>query len=231
MLDKLRTPFLIATLVLLILIVGVEIGANWWVGSSGTGDLSAPGIGITAMLWVDGILLFTIVMFALARVIPAQQFGAIQGIVTFFVMLLTIIGGVVFLFIAIALLILMLTLLMAVPFGTIVYMAEYATFDKGAARITLTCLMGLKMIAIYCLFLAHQRFFSVKGLLFLLLSSLLVNIIVSFLHAIAPSFLVSITDAIAAIIIMVISLIWSISKFIGSIPAAIKGLRFDRHVT
>ena len=231
MLDRLRTPFFVATVVLLVLVIGVEIGSNWWVGSISDGELTTPGLGIAAMLWIDGILLFTIGMLALARLLPEQQFGATQGLVTLILMLLTVIGGVFFVLSAISLLIVMVTLLLAVPFGTIAYMAEYSRFDTGAARITLTTLMALKMLAVYALFLAHQKFFAVKGLVLLLLSSLLANLVVSLLHAIVPGFLVSITDVVAAIIIGIIAIIWALSKLIGAIPASIKGLRLDRHVS
>ena len=91
--------------------------------------------------------------------------------------------------------------------------------------------MALKMLAVYALFLAHQKFFAVKGLVLLLLSSLLANLVVSLLHAIVPGFLVSITDVVAAIIIGIIAIIWALSKLIGAIPASIKGLRLDRHVS
>jgi hypothetical protein len=63
------------------------------------------------------------------------------------------------------------------------------------------------------------------------LTSLLANIVVSFLHGLVPFVLVSILDAVAAIVVGVLAAIWALIKLIGSIPAIIFGLRIWRHVT
>jgi hypothetical protein len=125
----------------------------------------------------------------------------------------------------------MVTLLLAVPFGTIAYFATYADFEIAEARATLGVLMLLKVCVVILLVLAQQRFITVKGLVLLLLTSFLANIVVSFLHGLVPLFLVSILDAIAAIVVGVLAAIWALIKLIGSIPGIYKGLRFDRHVT
>ena len=56
------------------------------------------------------------------------------------------------------------------------------------------------------------------------LSSLLGTIIVSFLHNLVPILLVSITDAVAGIVMGIIALLWAVWFFIRSIPAIIKVL-------
>jgi hypothetical protein len=89
----------------------------------------------------------------------------------------------------------------------------------------------LKVAVVILLFLAQQRFVTVKGLVLLMLTSLLANIVVSFLHGLVPLFLVSILDAIAAIIVGVLAAIWALIKLIGSIPAILKGIRLDRHLS
>lgn len=194
-------------------------------------DLASPGLGIVMLSFMDGIVFFTLLMMTLAVVVPARVFGAIQGIITFIIMLLTLIGGIVSIFIAVGLLVLMVTLLAAVPFGTAFYMATYGTFALTEARAALAAIFFFKTAGIVCIFLAQQKFLAVKGLVFLLLSSFLVGFIVSLLHAFPPGVLVSIADAIAAIIVGIIAAIWAMLKLIGSIPGVIKGLRLDRHVT
>jgi len=209
----------------------IEIGSLAFLGSESQTDLTSPGLGILMLSFMDGIVCFTLLMMTLAVVVPARVFGAIQGIITFIIMLLTLIGGIVSIFVAVGLLVLMITLLAAVPFGTAVYFATYADFEVNEARIALAAIFFLKTVGVICIFLAQQKFLAVKGLVFLLLSSFLVGFIVSLLHAFPPGFLVSITDAIAAIVVGIIAVIWALVKLIGSIPGVIKGLRLDRHVT
>lgn len=229
--DRLRTPFFIVAVVLWLIVVLIEASSLVFLRDAVSAELEAPGIGIAMLCWMDGIVFFTLVMMLLAVFVPGNILGAVQGIVTFIVMLVTVIGGLIALFAAVALLILMITLLAAVPFGTIAYMATYAQFADGPAAVTLGVVLSLKLFAVLFVFLAQQKFILVKGFVFLLLSSFLVSLVVSFLHGLTPGFLDSIADAIAAIIIGVIALIWTIVKLIGAIPGAIKGLRLDRHVS
>jgi hypothetical protein len=71
---------------------------------------------------------------------------------------------------------------------------------------------------------AHQRFLQNKGLVLIIATSLIASIIVSFLHGLVPLFLVSITDAIAGIVVAIIAVIWGIFFLIGSIPAIIRAV-------
>ena len=57
------------------------------------------------------------------------------------------------------------------------------------------------------------------------LTSLVANIIVSFLHGLPPGFLVSITDSIAAIIIGIIAVIWGIVVLVGALTAIVRSLK------
>jgi hypothetical protein len=228
--DRLRTPFLVAAIVVALLVVLVEVGSGLWIAPGSSSELATPGLGVPYLALVDGIVLYTLGFFGLALVVPARILGAIQGIITFIFSLLLLIGSFVAIIVAVLLLTLMVTLLLAVPFGTIAYLAIYADFDKSGASITLGTLMTLKLAVVILLVLAQQRFLAIKGLILLLATSLVAGLIVSFLHALVPSILVSILDAIAAIVVGVLALIWSLVKLIGSIPGIVKGLRFDRHL-
>ena len=53
---------------------------------------------------------------------------------------------------------LLISLLLAVPFGTIVYLAIYGFFNRGGASATLSLLMLLKIVFAVCLVVAEQRF-------------------------------------------------------------------------
>ena len=59
----------------------------------------------------------------------------------------------------------------------------------------------------------------------LVLTSLLCNIIISFLHGLVPGFLVSITDGVGAIIVAILAIIWLLFLGIGAIIAIIKALQ------
>jgi hypothetical protein len=229
--DRLRTPFLVIALLAFFLNVLMEVGSLALLGSRNETGLTSPGLGIPMLAFMDGIVCFTLLMMTLAVALSARIFGAVQGIITFIVMLLTLLGGVFCVFLALSLLVLMVSLLLAVPFGTIAYFAAYADFETGEARAVLAAIMFLKLLAALCIFLAQQNFLAVKGLVFLILCSFLASFIVSLLHAFPPSFLVSITDAIAAIIVGIIALIWALTKLVGAIPGMLKGLRLDRHLS
>ncbi len=88
--------------------------------------------------------------------------------------------------------------------------------------------MIFKLAFAILLVFAHQRFLQNKGLVLIILTSLLATIIVSFLHGLVPRFLVSITDDIAAIVVAILAAIWALFFLIGSIPSIIKVLRVDR---
>jgi hypothetical protein len=88
--------------------------------------------------------------------------------------------------------------------------------------------MSLKLAFAVVLLLAHQRFLQNKGLVLIILTSLLANVILSFLHGIVPRLLVSITDAIGAIVVGILAAVWALIFLIGSIPAIVKALRVDR---
>ena len=227
MLDSLRKPLFIVALVLLIAAVLMETGSAL-LAYIGKDDVARPGLGISYLALIDGMLLYLISLIAVALILPERIYGRIQGVMTFFVSLLILLGSIVLIFKALMLLILMVSLLVAVPFGTIAYFAIYATFKTTAATVTLGLIMSLKLFFAGFLVFSHQGFLKNKSLIFLILTSLLASIVVSFLHGLVPGFLVSITDAIGAIVIGILAAIWALFLLIGSIPAIIKALRVDR---
>jgi hypothetical protein len=232
-LEGLRRPLFVVAVVLIVLVVLGELGSTSFLGVSPQPiaryrDLPTPGMGIPYLALLDGLVLFTIALITLSLVIPARLQGRVQGIVTLIVSLLVLLGSIALIFLALALLILMVSLLLAVPFGTIVYLAVYGDFDVGAARVSLAALMTLKLAFAVCLVLSQQRFLENKGLVLIILSSLLANVIVSFLHGFVPRILVSITDDVAAIVVAILAAIWALVFLIGSIPAIVKALRVDR---
>ena len=223
-----RKFLLVGAILLMLVIVLIEIGARMYIGSASASDLPAPGLGVPYLALVDGIVLFSLSISGLTLIVPDRLLGATHGIATFLFTLLMLIGSIVLIFIALMLLTMMVTLLLAVPFGTVAYFAAFAAFDIADARLTLGVLMLLKVIAAGLLF---RELLAVKGLMLLVLTSLLANFVVAFLHGLVPLFLVSILDAVAAIVVGVLAAVWALVKLIGSIPAILTGLRLDRHAS
>jgi hypothetical protein len=184
-----------------------------------------PGFGIRYLMLLDGILFFTVALIGVALVMPDYAQGKIQGLATLIFSILIILAAITMIFAALAAVIVMVVLLLAVPFGTIVYLIKYGSFDRGGASAILSLLMFLKFGFTVCLILAHQRFLQGKGLIAIILTSFIATIVVTFLHGLVPGILVSITDAIAGIVVAIIALIWAVILLIGSIPAVIKAVK------
>jgi hypothetical protein len=188
------------------------------------------GLSVPDLALLDSILLFTVALMGVALLLPERLLGRVQGIATL-IFSLSLIGiSLIQIFTALALLILMISLLLAFPFGTIIYLIIYGSFNRAGADIVLSLIMLLQLGFAVSLFLAQERFLQSKGLVLLVLTTLVATVIASFLLGIVPEFLVSITDAIAAIIVGIIAVIWGIILLIGSIVSIVKVIRLDRFV-
>ena len=181
-----------------------------------------PGFAIPYLILIDGVLLFTVALIGIALIIPDNLQGKVQGIATLIFSILIILAGIGMIFAAIAAVIGMIVLLLAIPFGTLVYLAKFGSFPRGTASGILSLLFFLKLAFGAFMILAHQRFLQGKGLILIVLTSLLSIVIVSFLHGFVPGILVSITDVIAAIVVAILAIIWAVILLIGSVPAVLK---------
>jgi hypothetical protein len=213
-LGELRKIPLIIALALIIVCVLLELSSAAFLR---TGD--SPGLGIPYLALVDGILAYSLALMVLSLVLPMHLQAKLQGIVGVILMFFLALACIVLIFAALAQLLLMIGLFFAIPFGTIAYLAMWGNFPRTAAAVILSLLMLLKICATICLPIAHQRYLKDIGLILMVLTSFVATIVVSFLHGLVPGPLVSITDALAAIIVGIIALIWAIVVLIGSIIA------------
>ena len=192
-------------------------------------NIKAPsGFGLRYLALLDAIYALTLISTAAGLVLPQALVANAQGFVSCFHAISTFFGGIVMIYAALAAVFLMIALLLAFPFGTIVYFIKFARFDRNTAMTILSLTMALKVFAVLSLAAAHQGFLMRLGLILLVLSSFIGNIIVSFLLALPPRFLVSITDAIAGIIVAICAVIWAIPLFIGAVIAIISIISFLR---
>jgi hypothetical protein len=183
-----------------------------------------PGLGIPYLALIDAALVFTIGLIALSVFIPGRVTGRVQGVITLIFSIVLLLASLLLTILAFVLLIVMVSLLFAVPFGTIAYLAGFGFFATGAAKAVLAFVMLLKLAFVVCLVISQPRFLQNRGLVLIVLTSLVGTLLVSFLQGLVPSILVSITDAIGAVIVGILAIVWCIVLLIGSIPAIIRAL-------
>jgi hypothetical protein len=227
---ELRLPFFIAAGVCLLLALLVEASAAQAFTGIFFDKQDTPGHAINALALIDGILLYSLIWMLLSVVAPRSVTGRAQGCVTLLVSFFGCLGTIALIVAAFALLMLMLALLVAVPFGTIVYLAAWGHFARGAATATLALAMILKIAFLILLVIAHQRFLQNKGLLVLVGLSLGLTWLIGFVHALLPIILVSIGDQLMALVICIIAAIWLLLLLIGAIFASIKAIMSLRKV-
>lgn len=207
--ERLRKPLFFAACALLGLVLLAEFGVTLaapFLGETG----GAVGWAIPTLTLLDIQLAFTALLMAAPLILPASLTGRIQGIATFVVALILIIASIIAGLTAFGLLTTLIGFL-TVPGGQAAYIGGgYADFPNGAAAATLGFIMACKLGSIGALVLAHQRFLENKGFLWLMGTSLVATIIISFLHGFVPGFLASVTDALGAIIVAILALIWAV---------------------
>jgi hypothetical protein len=242
---RLKVPFFVLALVAILLVFLVEIGAPLLLGghdaAGGLRDQAAtmgvpdlppdadasqpPGAGIPYMALIDVVALFTVGLMGLGLLLPDRLHGRLQGVITLIASIVLILVSLVLLIVAVVLLITMITLFFAFPFGTIAYLVIWGFFPRGDAAVLLSLLMFLKIVFAVMLVLAQPRFLQNKGLVALIITSLVANVVLAFLHGLVPVILVSIVDELAAIVFAIVAIIWGIILLIGSIPAIVKAAR------
>ena len=243
--NELRSPFLVLAILLAAVAVLLELGSSHVLGGEGAGrsmqreaevqeieldgDLGGvdepPGRAISYLALIDGVVLYTIGLMGLALVVPERAHGRAQGIATLIGSIVLIIVAFILGLIAFIELLVMVSLFLAAPFGTIAYLAIWGFFPRGDAAAVLSLLLLLKVGVAVFLVLAQQAFLKQKGLMALLVTSLVCNVVVAFLHGFVPLVVVSIVDTLTALIFAIVAIIWGIILLIGSIPSIVSTIR------
>ena len=183
-----------------------------------------PGYGVRSLAMFDVILLATVSLIAAHLWLAPAVISRVQGVVMLVSGLIVLCWSFTSILKMIALVVLMVGLFLAPPFGTAFYLATYGFFDIGTATAVLSLVMLLKLGFCVCLILAHLRYLTIKSLVLMAACSLLTTFIVALLQGIVPVPLVSITDGVAAIVVAVIALVWSIYAIIGGAKGVIKAI-------
>lgn len=228
MLDTLRKPFFIAALALIAVIVLVELGSAAVLrdvsDAAATMDVGRPGLGVASVGLFDVLLLYTVLVMGAALIVPQRIQGRVQGLATLVFSIVLLLADIALLFVTIQLVVLMVTLFLAAPFGTIAYLAMWGAFDTSSATVALGLTMSLKLCFVACLVLAHQRFLQNKGLVLLIVLSLVATFALGVLHGFVPGFLVSITDGIGAIVIGIVVAVLAVMFLVGAVISVVKAI-------
>ena len=187
--------------------------------------LKTFGFGLRDLWLVDGLVLFSLLLIGLGVLVPPAWQARIQGVLTLLYALFVIVTAIALIMKALAAAILMFSVLLAFPFGTIDYFIKWANFDRSGAAAILSLFFTLKLFIGGAVVLAHQRFIQNLGLVLVFIGSLIANLIVSFLHALVPGFLVSISDAVAGAAVGILSVILAVILLIGAVISIVAALR------
>lgn len=204
----------------------VELGVpEELLAGSGSEMPQPPGAGIGFLAFIDGLLLFSVLMVGLSLLIPLRIYGRLQGIVTLVVSLLWLVMCLLAGLAALATLMLMIGLFVAAPFGTLAYLAIWGSFSTGQAAALLGLLLFLKVCFGVFLVLSQPRFLRVKGLMALFVVSVVLQLALGFIHGFLPGPVVAIGDHFWAIVTAVVALVWALVMLIYSLPAIINAIR------
>ena len=191
-------------------------------------SLPRPGKGIPALAFIDAMLWVLVLLQVIALFVPGSVQGRVQGIGTLIGSIILVLVSFFAILVNIALVMLMIGLLLATPFGTLAYLAIWGHFDVGAAQATLGVVLLLKLVFAVLLVISNPKFLATKSLVLLVLTSLVLSVLTSFLIGFPPTILASITDVFAAIVSQFLALIWAVVLLVFSLVAVIRILRLRR---
>ncbi len=189
------------------------------------------GFGVRSLQFVDVLVLFTLALMTLALFLPRlfssyEYFHAkLQGILTLIFDILLLLAALVFALQVLAKLLTMVLLFLSFPFGTLAYLIIYGDFPRGAMTAVLSLIFLLKIVFGILMLLAHQDFIKNLGLVVYVLGAFVANLIVTLLYGIVPGVLVSITDAIAALVVVIVGAILAVFMIVGAIISIIFALK------
>jgi len=191
-------------------------------GGRGEAPEKPPGLAISALARLDGLMAALVGLIGVSLVVPERLHVKYQAVVMLIAALAILLLSLKDIFATLVELTVMVGLFTAAPFGTVVYLAKWGFFDRAGATAILGTVMMLKLAFGACLVAAHPRFLQNKGLVLLVLTTLVANLLVGFLHGYVPIFLVSIADAIAAIVIGIVAAIWAAVVLVGAAISVVK---------
>jgi hypothetical protein len=167
---------------------------------------------------IDGLLLVSVAGLALPRLLPRRlprpvpQAGGARrggGLGPFLLSLAILLVSIAVAVVSIARLRYLVALYLSPPLGTLSYLLLYGSFRRGAALVTLTVLMVLKVAACFLVVRAFPRAAAKRGLGGLALTSVGATVATTVCYALAPTSLGTVVDALAAAVVALVALLWA----------------------
>lgn len=184
-------------------------------GGAGVGRERTVGLAIPALALLDGLTMAALAGMAFGIVNPGLQGKVVapSNLVVSFVIVIVAVASIVT---TLALIGLMISLLLAAPFGTITYFVRWGFFPRSAAQGVLAAVLLLRLVTSGCLVAAMPRVRKQVRLLAMMATGYVAHFLVAILHALVPLPLVSITDAVAAIVVAIMATGWALVVFLWS---------------
>lgn len=227
--SKAKLAFFIIGALALFLATLLEFGSTSLLSPLGSDPAlpeQSPGIGIFALFFIDVVLAYNLFLIGLDFLPTRAAFARIQGVITLVLsVLLLLFTFFVFVLGTFTMLMLMLGLLMSPPFGTLAYFAIWGDFETGQAKFILGVVMLFKLGGALAIVLSNPSFLKNKGFVALFACSVGATFLLGLLHAFPPFFLVSITDAVGAIVAGIVGAFWMGYNAFGAIFAVIRAVR------
>jgi len=244
-LQEVRRPLFFLACFALLLVVLVETGSSLALGGAAPGPVAAiaggipdvepgmlgvdaespPGNGIGYLALIDGYLLFSVIMLGLSFLLSQRAYGRVQGIITLIVSFCWIILSFIMALVAFVLLLVMFGLFVAVPFGTIAYLAIWGFFPVSQSAAVLGLLLFLKLVFVALLVLAQQKFLKAIALMIHIAVSFVLQLVLGIVQGWLPGIIVSLGDQLLALVFAIVSLLGAIWAFIWTIPAVVNAIR------
>lgn len=222
--DPAKLLFALAVLLSLVVVL-VELGSTAIVArfiDAGGHDLE--GYGVPSLWLIDGAILYTMLLITVSQLVPDHIHARYQGVATLIFAIVIALAALPIIFEAMAALILRVTLLLAIPFGTLIYLVKWGDFPTGAMAATMAALMGLRTTFVLVLVASNPRHLQNKGLVLLIASAFVATLAVACIHGFVPGIVASIADCIAGIVVAIIAIIWMIILAVGGVISIVKAV-------
>ena len=216
-----RLPLILAFAAILVA-VAAELGSRW------IGAETPPGLALPALALVDGLLAWTGLLLASATVLSQDWHSRLRILLTILLCLVLLLGAVVMIRAAFGKLMLMVSLILAVPFGPIAYAALFGRFETAGVMAALSVATLARASFLGLLLLASWRYLGNRTLVLLTATGFLGGLVISATFAFLPGVLHSIGDAVCAILLGIIAFVWALVLLVRSLPGLVKLLRVDR---
>jgi hypothetical protein len=174
-------------------------------------------LALPAQALLDGLLLVTAAAAALPALLSRRNVTRGAGLGSFIASLAILLGGIAVAVAAIGRLRYLAALYLSPPFGTLSYLLLYGSFRRGAALLTLSVLLALKVGAGIIFVRAYPTALAKRGMAGLALTSVGATVVTAFCYALAPSSLAGVTDALAAAIAAIVAVLWAGVILSGSV--------------